>query len=106
MASTETASRPADMAGLPDNFTLTLDRTRHFSEVHGDNIEHNLGFIQDGIPFDRVGRLIKHLFEKKNAKELDAKKLETSITAFVDQTPPASGKNPRGMSSARPPAWK
>src|SRR5436309_767024 len=61
------------MAGLPDNFTLTLDRTRHFSEVHGDNIEHNLGFIQDGIPFDRVGRLIKHLFEKKNAKELDAK---------------------------------
>lgn len=71
MAAIDMQGRAAD--GLPENFTLTLDRTRHFSEVHGDNIEHNLGFIQDGIPFDRAGRLIKPLFEKRNAKELEAK---------------------------------
>src|SRR5215831_5781642 len=71
MASADTQGRAE--SGLPGNFTLTLDRTRHFSEVHGDHIEHNLGFIQDGIPFDRAGRLIKQLFEKRNAKELEAK---------------------------------
>jgi hypothetical protein len=65
-------SKPTS-AGLPDGFTLTLDRTRAFAEVHGDQVEHNLGFIQDGIPFDRAGRLIRHLFEKKNARELEAK---------------------------------
>lgn len=62
----------ATAAGLPEHFTLTLDRTRPFAEVHGDQVEHNLGFIQDGIPFDRAGRLIRHLFEKKNARELEA----------------------------------
>jgi hypothetical protein len=64
----ERRSAPAD---LPEEFTLTLDRTRAFAEVHGDQVEHNLGFIQDGIPFDRAGRLVRHLFEKRNAKELD-----------------------------------
>jgi hypothetical protein len=71
-SATADESKPAS-AGLPDSFTLTLDRTRAFAEVHGDQVEHNLGFIQDGIPFDRAGRLIRHLFEKRNAKELEAK---------------------------------
>lgn len=50
---------------LPDGFTLTLDRSRAFSEVHGDS--GNLGFIQDGIPFDKGARLLKEALGQKDA---------------------------------------
>lgn len=78
MSATDTAnakseqSKPeAQASGLPAGFILNLDRTKHFSSVHGDQLAYNLGFIQDGIPFDAGGRLIKELFEPGNRKTLD-----------------------------------
>src|SRR3984893_13611797 len=40
-----------------DILALELDRSRQFSSVHGEH-PLNLGFIQDGIPFDKGGRLL------------------------------------------------
>jgi hypothetical protein len=51
----------AKAAPEPAEFTVELDKSRTHSEVHGEHA-HNLGFIQDGLPFDKGARLIRKLF--------------------------------------------
>jgi hypothetical protein len=76
------AKVPAD---LPD-FTIELDKSRQHSEVHGEHI-FNLGFIQDGLPFDKGTRLIKELFGKPGfgqAKAIFERKIKALESAFVE----------------------
>lgn len=76
------AKAPAD---LPE-FTVELDRSRVHSEVHGEHA-HNLGFIQDGLPFDKGARLIKELFGKpgfEKAKAIFERKIKALEAAFID----------------------
>jgi len=72
-------------ADLPD-FTIELDKSRVHSEVHGE-YAFNLGFIQDGLPFDKGARLIKELFGKpgfEKAKAIFERKTKALESAFVD----------------------
>lgn len=57
---TEAKAEAAKPFKIPDDFEITIDRSRNVAEVHGD-APYNLGFIQDGIPFDKAGRLINEL---------------------------------------------
>jgi hypothetical protein len=72
-------------ADLPD-FTIELDKSRVHSEVHGE-YAFNLGFIQDGLPFDKGARLIKELFGKpgfEKAKAIFERKIKALESAFVE----------------------
>jgi len=67
-------------------FTIELDKSRVHSEVHGE-YAHNLGFIQDGLPFDKGARLIKELFGKpgfEKARAIFERKIKALETAFID----------------------
>jgi hypothetical protein len=67
------------------NFTVELDKSRTHQEVHGEHA-HNLGFIQDGLPFDKGARLIKDLFGKHGFEKANAiftRKVKALETAFV-----------------------
>ena len=72
-------------ADLPD-FTIELDKSRVHSEVHGE-YAFNLGFIQDGLPFDKGARLIKELFGKPGfgqAKAIFERKIKALESAFIE----------------------
>jgi hypothetical protein len=72
-------------ADLPD-FTIELDKSRVHSEVHGEHA-FNLGFIQDGLPFDKGARLIKELFGKpgfEKAKAIFERKIKALESAFAE----------------------
>jgi hypothetical protein len=72
-------------ADIPD-FTVELDKSRAHSEVHGE-YAFNLGFIQDGLPFDKGARLIKELFGKpgfEKARAIFERKIKALETAFVE----------------------
>jgi hypothetical protein len=72
-------------ADLPA-FTIELDKSRTHSEVHGE-YAFNLGFIQDGLPFDKGARLVKELFGKpgfENAKAIHDRKIKALESAFID----------------------
>src|SRR5690242_513831 len=72
-------------AELPE-FTIELDKSRVHSEVHGEHA-FNLGFIQDGLPFDKGARLIKALFGKpgfEKAKAIFERKIKALESAFVE----------------------
>jgi hypothetical protein len=58
MTKTNSGAPEAKIAGAaaPD-ITLMLDRSRDYAEVAGET-EHNMGFVQDKLPFDKAGRLI------------------------------------------------
>jgi hypothetical protein len=70
---------------LPD-FAIELDKSRAHAEVHGEHA-HNLGFIQDGLPFDKGARLIRQLFgqpgfeKAKAVYERKIKRLEDDFRA-------------------------
>jgi hypothetical protein len=72
-------------ADLPA-FTIELDKSRVHSEVHGEHA-HNLGFIQDGLPFDKGARLLKPLFGTpgfEKARAIHDRKIKALETAFVE----------------------
>jgi hypothetical protein len=72
-------------ADLPD-FTIELDKSRVHSEVHGE-YAFNLGFIQDGLPFDKGARLIRELFGKpgfEKAKAIFERKIKALESAFAE----------------------
>ena len=72
-------------ADLPD-FTIELDKSRVHSEVHGEHA-FNLGFIQDGLPFDKGARLIKELFGRPGfgqAKAIFERKIKALESAFAE----------------------
>ena len=80
--------RPAAAKAAADlpAFTIELDKSRTHSEVHGE-YAFNLGFIQDGLPFDKGARLVKELFGKpgfENAKAIHDRKIKALESAFVD----------------------
>lgn len=67
-------------------FTVELDKSRTYSEVHGQ-YPHNLGFIQDGIPFDKGARLLPQLFGTEGfekAKPIHDRKVK-ALTAAAEQ---------------------
>src|SRR3954462_11430490 len=82
-------------ADIPD-FTIELDKSRAHSEVHGEHA-HNLGFIQDGLPFDKGARLIRQLFgppgseKAKAAYERKIKRLEDDYRAAASVTDEDTG---------------
>src|SRR3954469_21232448 len=80
--------RPAAAKAAADlpAFTIELDKSRTHSEVHGE-YAFNLGFIQDGLPFDKGARLVRELFGKpgfENAKAIHDRKIKALETAFID----------------------
>jgi len=80
------AKAPADLSADLPAFTIELDKSRVHSEVHGEHA-HNLGFIQDGLPFDKGARLLKQLFGTpgfEKAKAIFERKIKALEAAFVD----------------------
>src|SRR5882757_6378532 len=76
------AKAPAELPA----FTIELDKSRVHSEVHGE-YAFNLGFIQDGLPFDKGARLIKELFGKPGfgqAKAIFERKIKALESAFIE----------------------
>jgi hypothetical protein len=76
------AKAPVDLPA----FTIELDKSRAHSEVHGEH-PLNVGFIQDGLPFDKGARLIKEMFGKpgfENAKAIHDRKIKALEAAFID----------------------
>lgn len=76
------AKVPADLPA----FTVELDKSRVHSEVHGEHA-FNLGFIQDGLPFDKGTRLIRELFGKPGFEKAEAifkRKIKSLESAFVE----------------------
>src|SRR4051812_44365032 len=87
-ANTGDGGRPAAAKAAADlpAFTIELDKSRTHSEVHGE-YAFNLGFIQDGLPFDKGARLVKELFGKpgfENARAIHDRKIRALESAFVD----------------------
>ena len=80
------AKAPADLSADLPAFTIELDKSRVHSEVHGEHA-HNLGFIQDGLPFDKGARLLKQLFGTpgfEKAKAIFERKIKALESAFID----------------------
>lgn len=74
----------------PEIFLPTLDRTRDFGTVSGDNIEHAGAFFeQDGFLFDVHGKIIEQYVTEAQRAELAARlrkeaALAKARQAFVD----------------------
>lgn len=91
MAATQASTDGGKAAGAKASadlpaFTVELDKSRTHSEVHGEHA-FNLGFIQDGIPFDKGARIIKELFGKPGfdkAKAIHDRKIKAMENAFID----------------------
>lgn len=76
------AQAPVDLPA----FTVELDKSRAHSEVHGEH-PLNVGFIQDGLPFDKGARLIDKLFGKpgfEKAKAIFERKIKALEHAFIE----------------------
>lgn len=75
---------------------LTLDRSRTFATVHGENTD-GIAFVQDGIPFDARGMLLDDKVpDDKKALVAQKKKKAAKLARQNDQPPSPPEGSPTG----------
>lgn len=70
--------------------TLTLDRSRTYATVHGENTD-GIAFMQDGVPFDVRGALIEDKVSEDKKAFVAQKMKKAARLARQADGPPAPG---------------